>query len=79
MGNDTIKILECVDSDDLNNVNVMYIFGMQCAAGTMQPYPVGKGEFKQGWSIVFIGANSLYETQKLHHQHAISEVDFCTQ
>ena len=48
MGNDTIKILECVDSDDLNNVNVMYIFGMQCAAGTMQPYPVGKGEFKQG-------------------------------
>ena len=37
------KILVSVDSEQLNSGNITLIFGMQCPAGTIQPYPVGKG------------------------------------
>ena len=33
----------CVDFEHLNSPNLTLVFGVQCAAGTMQPYPVGKG------------------------------------
>ena len=33
----------CEDYEHINSPNKTHIFGVQCAAGTMQPYPVGKG------------------------------------
>ena len=54
----------CGQREQLNSANVALMFGMLCAAGTMQSYPVGKGV------IPLLGLNRVDPLQLLLHDGA---------